>query len=286
MAAISQKAAGAGFRHARIYQLDSNGLGLVPATYDADTAYDGVCIELPKALTLTVPDPQTIAHTGADRVAQVVLLPPTEAVTGELRAGHTDLEVEGIVGGTKVQELADFVVGGVGTDQQGKEPDVGVLGYRQAAVTDPSRADRGSKCWIFNMLPKATLFAKGGPAEEGGADENTFTVQPKVVSAFPWLIEFTCADNGFLEAQVLKGVSQYRPHLAYWKGDATETAFDFTYTAAATTKVKVYHWVLSTGIVTDVTATVTITTADITFGTAPAAGDIVIAFYEMADAVC
>lgn len=286
MAVTTSKAAGAGFRHVRVYSLDTNGLGVVPDTYDADTAYDGIHLEMAKALSLTVPDPQNIAHTGDDRVMQVDLLPPTEAVTGELRTGHTNLAADALLSNVKVAALADMVVTGYGTDQQGKEPVVLILGYRQAVVTDPARADKGSRCWIWTLLPKALVYAKAGPQEEGGADENSYTVQPTVVSAYPWLIAFTCATEGFLETQMLRGVSQYRPHLAYWEGDAAETAFDFTLTPAAITKVKVFHWVALTGVVTDVTLTVTITTTEITFGAAPAAGDIVIAFYEIADAVC
>jgi hypothetical protein len=91
MAATTKKAAGAGFRHCRIYALDSNGLGVVPAG-DADTAYDGLHFDMAKALTPTIPDPTVLAHTGDDKVGQIDLLPPTEAVSFEMRTGHTNFE--------------------------------------------------------------------------------------------------------------------------------------------------------------------------------------------------
>jgi hypothetical protein len=284
MAATTKKAAGAGFRHCRIYALDSNGLGVVPAG-DADTAYDGLHFDMAKALTPTIPDPTVLAHTGDDKVGQIDLLPPTEAVSFEMRTGHTNLEIDALVSNINVVDLADIRSLGVATDQQGKEPDVLILAYRQSVDTD-SGTSKGARRWNWILLPKAVAFAKAAGFEEGGADENSYNVQPRVVSQYPWLIDFACTSEGFLTTQLLKGIAEFRPHIAYWEGDGTEVAFDFTLTAAAITKVKVFHWVLSTETSSDVTGTVTITVNDITFASAPAAGDIVIAFYEIADAVC
>jgi hypothetical protein len=277
------KVSGAGFRNLRVYALNSDGFGVVPTP--GEDGYDGFRVALAKALTLTVPDPTIISHTGDDRVGAVDLLPPTEAVTGEIRTGRTDLTLDALLTNTKVRALEEMQAGVMGTDQQGMEPDIAILGYRQSVDADEVSTNKGQRNWLWVLLTKALIFPKWGPFEEGGADENTYTLQPRVFNKYPWGLPFTLANDGCLEAQIIRGISRYRPHLAYWEGEGAETAFLFStgFKAAAADRVKVYHWVAATGVVTDVTATVTITVDSITFTVAPADGDIVIAFYEIAD---
>lgn len=279
----TKQAAGAGFRHCRIYELDENGFGVVPAT--GATGYSGVWFSLAKALTITVPDPQIMQHIGDDRVGGVDLLPPTEALSAELRTGKSNLEVDAILSNINVVALGQMQVSGAGTSKQGTEPQICILAYRQAIDIDPASATKGARRWYWVIMSKALVFPRLGAMEEQAVDENTYTVQPMVFSKYPWGVQFEEATEGFTDAQLIRGISQYRPHLEFWEGDGVVVAFDFptTLQAAATTRVKVFHYVDSTGVVTDVTATVTITTADITFGAAPAADDIVIAFYEIAD---
>lgn len=278
------RASGAGFRHLRVYALDSNGLGVVPTP--GDDGYDGLQVAIAKAMTLTVPDPQIISHTGDDRVSQIDLLPPTEGVAGEIRTGRTDLTLDALLGNTKVRTLAMMQAGLMGSDQQGMEPDVCVLAYRQAVDADLTSSSKGQRNWVWVLLSKALIFSKWGAMEEGGADENTYTLQPRVFSSYPWLMPFTLTDDGCLEAQVIRGISRYRPHLAYWEGEGVEDTFLFSpgFTAAAIDRVKVYLWDVGTGVTADVTATSTITVDDIKLVAAAGDGDIVIAFYEIADA--
>ena len=181
--------------------------------------------------------------------------------------------------------MGEMQVTGVGTDQQGMEPHICVLAYRQAIDIDPESVTKGARRWYWVLMSKALVFARLAAMEEQAVDENTYTVQPMVVGAYPWGIAFEAATEGFEEAQLIRGISQHRPHLEFWEGDGVVLAFDFptTLQAAAIARVKVFHFVDATGITTDVTATVTTTTADITFAAAPAVDDIVTAFYEIAD---
>lgn len=279
----TKQAAGAGFRHCQLYEIDANGFGVVPAT--GAVGYDGLWFSLAKALTITIPDPQILQHTGDDRVGGVDLLPPTEAMSAELRTGKTNLEVDALLSNINVVALGEMQATGAGTDQQGMEPHVCILAYRQAIDIDPASATKGARRWIWVLMSQAIVFPKMGAMEEQAVDENTYTVQPMVFSQYPWGIEFGAATEGYEEAQLIRGIAQHRPHLAFWEGDAAVVAFTFATTkqAAATTRVKVFHYVALTGVTTDVTATVVVTTADITFTVAPAADDIVTAFYEMAD---
>jgi hypothetical protein len=283
--AATTRASGAGFRHLRVYALNSDGFGVIPTPGAA--GYNGLQVAVAKAMTLTVPDAQIISHTGDDRVSQIDLLPPTEGVAGEIRTGRTDLTLDALLSNTKVRTLASMQVGAMATDQQGMEPDFCVLAYRQAVDADLTSANKGQRNWVWVLLSKALIFSKWGAMEEGGADENTYTLQPRVFNKYPWGTAFTLTDDGYLETQLLRGVSRYRPHLAYWEGTGAVLEFNFSTgfqgPADIADRCKVYHWVALTGVVTDVTATVTIAADGITFLAAPADGDIVVAFYEIAD---
>jgi hypothetical protein len=287
MAATTKQAAGAGFRELRVYELNQYGIPLsssMPAS--AADPYDGLDASIAKALTITVPDPQIIQHTGDDRVAAVDMLPPTEAITAEMRTGHTNLELDALLQNVNVVALGEMQMMGRGTDQQGLEPDLCILAYRQAVRTGATLA--GARCYIQAMMPKAAVFPKAGPMEEQAVDENSYTVNPRICTEYPWGSAFVLGTEGYVSSQLLHGISDKRPHLCVFEGDAAEVNFDFSaaFQGAHVDKIKVYLWVLSTQITTDVTATVTaITTASIDFTApgAPLAGDIVIVSYEIAD---
>ncbi len=126
-----------------------------------------------------------------------------------------------------------------------------------------------------------------GPVEEGGQDENTYSFVPSVVAQYPWGIKFTEVTEGCIEGQMIQGISVGKPVLWGWLGDGVVVAFNFPTAMPPMPddggfKVKVYHWVAATKTTTDVTATVTITATEITFAVAPADGDLVYAFYELA----
>ena len=284
MAVTTKQAAGAGFRQLRVYTQNEYG---IPWTSSfpgaASVAWDGVHASIAKALTITIPDPQILQHTGDDRVAAVDMLPPTEAVTAEMRTGHTNLELDALLQNVNVVALGEMQLMGRGTSQQGLEPDITILGYRQAVRTGATLA--GQRCYIHALLPKAAVFPKAGAMEESGLDENTYTVNPRVCNNYPWGIAFAIGTEGYTEAQLLHGISDKRPHLAVWEGDNVETEFDFSagYLPAAVAKVKAYLWDAGTQVATDITATATITTASITPVAKPDVGDLVLAWYEIAD---
>jgi hypothetical protein len=281
----TEKVQGTGFRHAQILALGSNLLPLV-ATAGA-TAYEGVTVNAARALTLNTPEPQIIHHAGEDRVMQVDFLPPTEAATGELTTGMMNLTLDALLSNVNVVDVGDMKVEWEGTDQQGNEIQACVVAYRQALVSDPSLGDFGARRWEFVLIPVAKLYPRKGPWEQSGDDENTYTVQPQVATAYPWGIALAEATEGHTQGQIARGISEGRPKLIAWMGDGTVTDFDLPATAkldgSGEPKIKLYHWVASTEEATDVTDTETLTADSVTFTTAPAADDIVVAFYELAD---
>lgn len=282
--ATTTMAAGAGFRHLRVYALNpTTGLLLVP-TPGAD-GYGGLQASLAKALTLNVPDPQILQHTGDDRVGATDMLPPTEAIGAEIRTAHWDLDLNALLSNINVVQAGEMNIAALGTSQLGLEPNVAILGYRQSVDTDPVGGTKGARRWNWVMLPQAQVFPKLSPMEEQAVDVNTFTVNPKIVSKYPWGIAFDEGVEAYYEAQVLYGISQHRPHLEAWEGDGAVLIFNLPtgFEAAETSRMTVWHYVASTGVTTDVTSTVTLAVDSITFGTAPAVDDIVTCFFERAD---
>jgi hypothetical protein len=278
---VSPKTTGAGFRHTQVLALDQT-TGLPLASVAGATAYEGLQAELAKALTINVPDPQIIQHTGDDRVGQTDLLPPTEALSAELRTGKSNLTLDALLSNVNVFSIGDMQAMLLGTDQQGLEPLVCILAYRQAL--DPS----GARCWNWAMMPKARAFPKPASMEEGGVDENTYTIQPTVVTKWPWGLAFESATEGAVETQMARGVSRGRPKMEAWLIDATPT---LVLTLGGTARmneagtdyaIKVYLYAAATKTASDITATSTLAADQITVVGA-VENDIVVAFYEQAD---
>lgn len=278
------KAAAVGLRHGAIYVIGADGLPEAPSWGTPDVAYDGSLIDGIASFTITIPDPQIIPHIGEDRVLQVDALPTQEPITAEMMSALTDLQLDALIQNVKVQTINEMQILPRGTSQQGLEPDLIVWAYRQSTSMD--LATKGARMWQGSFLGRAVIFPKLPAGEQGGKNERNFTVQPKVVTRTPWGIALTLADNGCLETQVFDVHTIKRSHFATWKGDGIVTAFDFStgyIPDAPTVTVSVFHYDVGTGITTDVTATATITSADITPVALPADGDKVMAMYQIAD---
>jgi hypothetical protein len=288
-AGTTTKATGAGFRRLQVFELDNDDLPLVAES--SGTAESGKHASGAKALTLTIPDPQILHNTGDDRVDSIDMLPATEGIGIELRTGKTNLELDAMLSNVEAFQLGDMKAMLMQTDQQGCEAQVCILGYRQSQDTDPTSATKGARRWNWVLIPKALVYPKAGPMEEGGQDENTYTVVPQVVTRWPWGIAFTDGTEGAEEAQIIRGICEGAPVMDAWLGDAARVEFTLSKTAMEKycdveldeiPKVKVWTFSKDDDVVTDVTDSISITTTTLTFGAAPEADDVIIAFYEQA----
>lgn len=276
----SAQGAGAGLRYMGVWTLDGNGFPLVSAASDDPTV--PTRMRGAKAFTPNFPDGQIIQFTGDDVSQGQINLPPTELSNIELRTGIGNLDVDAILQGINVVSLAGGKIMGRETDQDGCLADVFLMGYQQAIDKDPASATFGMTVWHYYMVPKAQVRPYAGALEEGNASENRYVATPQKVSTYPWGIAFAALTEGFTEATVLEGFLSGAPMLAGWLGDGTEDEFNLDPAAIDEDLVKVYHRVALTGVVTDVTATVTVATNKITFASPPAADDLVFAFYPTA----
>lgn len=284
MADSPLQAAAVGLRHGRIYTLDALGLPDAPTWGDPDTAYDGSAIDGIATFTITIPDPQIIPHIGEDRVLQIDALASQEPITAEMMSALTDLELDALIQNVKVEALNEMQIMPRATDQQGLEPDLSMLVYRQSTSMAP--ATKGARMWQGHLIGRAVIFPKLPAGEQGGKNERSFTVQPKVVSQMPWGIALTLLANGCLETQIFDIHTDKRPHFATWKADGVETAFDFTtglVPVTPTVTCSVFLLTATTGIVTDITSTATVTATEITPVALPVVDDKIMAMYQLLD---
>jgi hypothetical protein len=261
-----------GLRHVQILALENDGYPLSTDT----SAYEGVTISGVRALTLEDPEPQQIVHRGDDRIFALDTLPPSEPISGELRTGKVNDAVDAVLTDDASVTVGETKLFGAGTDNRGGENQVALLAYRQTLDSDPSSANFGARRWEFRLLPRAYVIPR-----EGGFDENPeerlYTVRPMFITKYPWGVDFDASTEGFTQAQVIRGVSEYKPKLVAWKGDNATVTFSLPTASPAASTDKITVWVNGTE-----TTPSTVTTTQFTLGSTPSTDAEVVAFYEVA----
>lgn len=272
MAAPNKISSGVGFRHAQILLLDANGIIYSTGT----TAYEGIRISGAKALTLNDPEPQQIQHMGDDTIFAVDSLPPTESITGELRAGKQSEELDAIIANVNTVEVGESVLYPIGTDRKGDENQVAMLAYRQAVDTDPGSTTYGKRVWQLRLFPRCYVI----PRESGFEDtpeERAYAIRPQFINQYPWGIQLSLENENVLRAQGFRGVAEYKPKLVGFVTDGTKTSFALPVDAVGTSKIK--SWLVSTAGTGAVSTADTIGTQSLQYTTAPTTGTLVI-WYE------
>lgn len=264
MAAESGKMLAVGLRHVQLFELNDDGYPNATST----SAYEGNQMVGAKAFDVSVPGANLISHKGDDRVLQVDLLPPGEQVSATLRTSRNDFDVYAILTGTTEVTLGEAKMIGVGTDQQGFEPQVGLMCYQQALD------DSGERCWRAFLFPRARIFPQPGGMSET-PPEHSFTVAPQVVSKHLWGLAFASGTEGFTTAQMLELHCEGKPKIAAFKTDGVETEYSLPVNAKSTDKIKVYK----DGV--DITSSLGAIAVDkVTLSAAGSGGELVVVFYE------
>jgi hypothetical protein len=246
-------------------------------TVAGPVGYYGVLVTGAKVLTINDPAPRVIPHIGDDGVFSLQVLPALEAVTGELRTDKTDDTVDAIVGAINKTTVGEANLIGQGTSKRGFENQVGALAYSAAQDTDPNSATFGSNLWDFRIAPKALVFARDTGYQQE-ANERMYTFQPTFVTAHLWGVQFSAVTEGYTRAQLIRGVSQYKPVICGFVGDGTSVAFPFDSARPAAAAGKVVVWV--DGVLK--TSGVTASAYGLVFTVAPALAAVITVFYEVA----
>lgn len=268
MTAPTEKTLNYGLRYANIFELNSSG---TPKAVTV-TPYEGLQIVGSTAFELNVPDSRKLTGKGEDGVTQVVYLPPEEAIDGKLNVEAADPTLAALLDGTKVSTVGEISFVGLGTNQQGFEPQVGMMLYQAARglVT-------GKVYWHTFFLPSAQVIRKS-PGMTADKGVTNYQIAPNRTTKHLWGVSFTNATEGFLSAQMLEGWSNYPYRLTSFVADGT--AVDFTFPvdlpAVQTTGIKVYK----NGVI--VSSGLTLAVNKVTFGVAPTLADRIDVLREVA----
>jgi hypothetical protein len=293
----------AGFRHLNLYELDANALPIgtkvlepfspytissgsvisgssvaitAGTTVSGSVGYYGAVHSGAKLLTITDPAPRVIPHIGDDGVMALQVLPPLEAITGELHVEKTNDTIDQLVGGGVLPvTIGESIFFGEGTNKRGFESSVGVIAYSAAEDSDPNSSLYGSVLWDSKIFPKVNLFMR----ETGYAqaeNERLYTFTPMFCTAHLWGVQFTTLVDGMTRAQIVRGISQYKPLLVSFKGDGSTLGFPFDSARPAATTAKIAVFKNGVALTTGVAKTV----SGIGFSTPPSSSDIISVWYE------
>lgn len=246
-------------------------------TVSGSVGYYGGIVSGAKVMTINDPAPRIIPHIGDDAVFSLQILPPTEAVNGEIRIDKTNDTIDSVVSNVNRVTIGEFRIMGQSTNKRGFENQVGLLAYSSAQDTDPGSSTFGQQEWDFRIMPKATVYQRDTGYQQE-ANERMYTVAPAYCTSHIWGTQFTVGADGFTIGQLLRGVSQYKPVIVGFIGDASTVSFPFDIAKTAATAAKINVWV--NGVLT--TSGITKSTSGIVFNTAPLVTDVITVFYETA----
>jgi hypothetical protein len=240
MASPSVVQAGVGFRKLYVFALDGSGYPAATTTQ----AYEGTLVSGVRQLTITDPEPRLITHVGDDAPFALDSLPALDPVTGQLTISKQNDTLDAILTGQRsflAASGAEQYLFGVGTDLRGYEVQVGALMYRESEDVSDTSSNFGARNWQFRIMPKTLMI----PLENGYDDTpeaRTYALRPGFVTAHLWGTAFSLTTEGFTRAQVLRGVSQYKPNLVAFLGDGATTTFTLPATRTAVSTAKMTVW--------------------------------------------
>ena len=260
---MSDVLAPVGFRFGTVFELNASGY---PAATSPTVAYEGLQFYGPKAYTINIPETRKIAHAGKDRVIVNDQLPSLEVTAGEIRVSTLDYDLDALL-----QNVIKFTKGMAtmlarNTDQQGFEPNVGMLLYQQSkdVIT-------GLRNWHFHIIPSTQAIPIPASFTENPEDHR-YSLAPTPTTKHLWGELLTTGVEGTLESGIFDGKMDYKPKLVAWKANGSQETFDLPADAALNTYVVYVNGVLNTSVIK--------TTAQIDFdGYPPANNAIVVAFY-------
>lgn len=270
---------GEGLRHVQVLALNSD---YRPAG-SGTTAYEGVTVSGAVSETLEDPEPQQIVHRGDDGVFALAVLPPSEPIAGELTVSKVNDVVDAILTDTIAVTVGETVFFGVGTSNRGDENLVAVLAYQQTQDTDPSSATFGAPRWHSHLYPKTYLIPRESGMEQDTPTQRSYSIKPQFSTTYPWGLEFSTAVEGFCRAQLLRGISEYRPKIVAYAGDGSTKVFALPTASPAASTAKIKVWVDG---VLDTPDTLATTQFEWTTGSEPTTGGDIVVFYETTAAVC
>lgn len=261
---------GFGTRKGIVYELDQYGLpkgtfvddvyGVPQETTDPNTGLEIYGI---RSFELTYPEPRRIPHFNGDRVELVQQFPSLDAAAGTIVVDGNDLNLASVLGNVLKSNVSGMELMPFLSDQQGNEPNVGLLVYQAAKRTT------GVQGWHFQFIQSTSMIPRPGPYGDSNY-ETRYALAPNAVTAHLWGFALSIATDGAESAGVIDGFAPYKPRITSWNADNVEDIFLFKAGEKPTDALyKVYK--STAGVVTEITSGVTKTVDSLDFVAAPAA---------------
>jgi len=187
-----------------------------------------------------------------------------------MQTAKNNFTLDALLSGVDVATIGEAKILARATDQQGYEPQIGLLLYQQS-LDASSRLRR----WRWHILPMTKVV----PMAAGMSDQAAtfdYQIAPTPTNYHLWGTALALNTEGATEAVVIEGMSEGKPNIVAWLGDGTEDEFLFPTSKAAIDVDKVEVWKNGTLV----SSGLTVTTTKITFAVAPALNDRIVAFYE------
>ena len=268
MTAPTERTLNTGLRYACVFELNTDNTPKATGV----TAYEGLQFQGSTAYDLNIPDARKLTGLGEDGITQVVFLPPTDGADGKLNTEGADPTLAALLDGTKIATLGEISLVGMATDQQGFEPQVGLMLYQLATglVT-------GKQYWHTHFLPVAKAIRKGGGM---GPDKSVtvYQIAPNRVSKHLWGVAFTKAIEGYLSTQIVEAWSNYPLRIAAFVADGTAVDFSFPVNSPAVSTAGIKVFENDVEVITGITKT----TTKVTYTTAPTATHRIVILREVA----
>lgn len=261
-----------GFNAGWVLGLDTNGY---PAATSHSAVYEGYPLGGPVEFAYTPPDPTTVVWPGNNGRIQQDIFPPAEPSTAVLTLSRNDADVYALLSGTLVQSLGDTNVTIAGHSDEGNEPTVALITYAQ------SKDNVGVRKWTTYIFPKIICVPKKPPMSGRTAAQHVYNCTPQRTTKSITGTALATGTNGATAAELWVYESNYRIHVAAWKGNNSATAFSYDSDRPAANAVPIA--VALNGTIKTITTDYTATTAAVTMNSAPGTGDMLVVIYELAD---
>jgi hypothetical protein len=200
----------------------------IPATVTPGDAYYGIKAHKSKALTITLPDPQSIPLSGDDSVWATFLEAPTDSPSGELRTQVLDTSLTAMLSAVLEVSSGYRTEVALATDKQGSESPLIIWGVRQAKSGNPEESTFGSDLWESIFILNAYASAKPGGYEESQPGEMAWNIVSNKSTLDLLGKTLTAVTNGCTEACMQVFHTTYKPFYEVFEGDGALSTFTLT----------------------------------------------------------
>jgi len=255
---------GFGTRKGIVYELDENHLPKATST----SPYTGVEIYGIRGMTLTPTNVRKIAHNDGDKVGLVQILPSLDVPSGTITIDGADLNLQSILGSVKKRTVSGMEMMPTMTDQQGNEPEVGLLVYQAA------KKKTGTLGFNVKFVPSTQMVPQDGSFGDNNY-ETTYQLAPSASPNHLFGLPFTSDADGALTAGCVNAFAPHVPRITAFRSDGAEDTFAFS-PDFLPSDANYSVFVGVDGVVTEITSGITKTTAHIVFDYTYSAGAVII----------